>query len=340
MTAPWKVGDAHQQMLGTIFDYWACWTIRTIAELSLADHLADRSLTATEVATMADSPPETTLRLLRAGVSVGLVTEEADGRFSSTPSLTTLRSDDPRSLRALVLSQISGWMPWDHVADGIRSGSTASIGAYGGVGVFDYLAAHPEEAQRFSDGMTSMTAVWGPPIASKIDTTGVRCAIDVGGANGTLLQLLQRDNPSLRGVVFDRPNVVEHAKAAIKSSGLEDRTSAVGGNFFESVPEGDLLLLKFILHDWSDDECITILQRCREAISAGGRIAIVDMIVSNSNPHAALADMAMLMACTGRERSLEEFDVLFAAAGLLKRFAVHATGTPQSVIEVGLAEAG
>lgn len=336
--APWKAdGDAYYQMAGTVYDYWACWTISAIASLSIADHLAGGSLTAEEVAKCEGSAPETTLRLLRAGVSVGLVTEETGERFSSTPLLDTLRSDDPRSLRPFVLSQISGWMPWNHLADGIRNGAR-STKAFGGVGLFDYLATHPEAAEQFSGGMTSLTGVWGPTIASAIDTVGVQCAVDVGGANGSLLQILQRNNPSLRGIVFDRPNIVEHAEAAIKQSGLEERTSVVGGSFFESVPEGDLLLLKFILHDWSDEECVTILQRCREAIAPEGRIAVIEAVIDHANPHAALADMAMLMGLTGKERSIEEFDALFDAAGL-RCVAVHETGAPQSVIEVRLAEA-
>ena len=92
-------------------------------------------------------------------------------------------------------------------------------------------------------------------------------------------------------------------------------------------------MLKWILHDWTDEECVTILQRCREALAQGGRIAIIDMVVGEANPHAALADMVMLMACTGKERSIEEFDALFDAAGL-KRTAVQKTGSPMTVIEV------
>jgi hypothetical protein len=336
--APWKVGgDAYHQMVGTLYDYWACWTISAIADLSIADHLAEGSLTAAQVAAQEGSAPDTTLRLMRAGVAVGLLTEETEGRFGSTPLLDTLRSDDPRSLRPFVLSQMGRWLPWDQLAAGIREGGTQSTKAFG-MGVFDYLAQHPDEAERFSAGMTSMTAVWGPAIADAIDTAGMQCAVDVGGANGTLLQLLQRKDPSLRGIVFDRPNIIEHAKAAIERSDLAERTSAVGGSFFESIPEGDLLLLKFILHDWSDEECVTILQRCREALAPGGRIAVVDMVVDKANPHAALSDMVMLTATTGRERTIEEFDALFDAAGL-KRTAVRETGTPLSVIEVGLAEA-
>jgi hypothetical protein len=334
--APWKTGgDAYHQMVGTLYDYWACWTTSAIADLSIADHLADGSLTAAEIAEREGSAPETTLRLMRAGVAAGLLTEEAGGRFGSTPLLDTLRSEDPRSLRPFVLSQMGSWLPWDQLAVGIREGSTRSTQAFGGMNIFDYLAQHPEEAERFSAGMVGMTAVWGPAIANAIDTAGVQCAVDVGGAKGSLLQLLQRKNPSLSGIVFDRPNIVEHAEAEIKRSGFPERTRTVGGSFFESVPEGDLLLLKFILHDWSDEECVKILQKCQEAMTPGGRIAVIDMIVDRANPHAALSDMVMLMACTGKERTIEEFDALFDAAGL-KRTAVLETGTPQSVIEVCL----
>jgi threonine dehydrogenase-like Zn-dependent dehydrogenase len=206
------------------------------------------------------------------------------------------------------------------------------------MGIFDYLAQHPDKAEQFSAGMTSITALWGPAAATIIDTAGVRCAVDVGGANGSLLQLLQRNDPSLHGIVFDRPNIVEHAQAAIERGGLAERTSTVGGNFFESIPAGDLLLLKLILDDWSDEECVTILHKCREALTPGGRIIVVGMVMDNANPHAALTDMVMLMACTGRVRSIAEFDALFDAAGL-KRTAVHDTGTPMSVIEISPANA-
>jgi SAM-dependent methyltransferase len=336
--APWATGDdVHSQMLGTVFNYWACQTISAIADLSIADHLAGGSLTAAEVAARENSAPDSTLRLMRAGVAVNLLTEEADGRFASTSLLETLRSDDPRSLRPFVTSMLGDWLPWDHFTAGIRDGSSPFTKARG-MEIFEYLAQDPDHAEHFAAAMASFTSVWGPAIADAIDTTDVKCAVDVGGANGTLLQMLQRKNPSLRGIVFDRPNTIEYAEAAIKQNGLTERTSAVGGNFFESVPEGDLYLLKFILHDWSDEDCVRILQNCRKSLTPGGRIAVVDFVVDKANPHAALIDMNMFVATPGRERSLEEFDALFAAAGL-KRTALLQTGTPQPVIEVGPMEA-
>jgi O-methyltransferase domain/Dimerisation domain len=336
-TAPWQSDDAYEQMVGTLFNYWACWTVYAVAHLSIADHLASGNLTAAEVARREGSAPHTTLRLMRAGAAVGLLTEDANERFGSTPLLETLRSDDPRSLTPFVLSQMASWLPWDRFVASIRDGVTRSTEAFGG-SPFDFLAAHPEEAERFSAAMDGLTALWGPAIAKVIDTRGVRCAVDVGGANGALLMLLQRDNLDLRGIVFDRPNIAEYAHVDVTRSCFAERTTVVGGDFFESVPQGDLLLLKFILHDWSDDECIIILERCRQALAPAGRIAVIDSIVGPNNPRAALFDMNMLMGCTGRERTIDEFDELFGVAGL-QRIAVRDTGTPQSVIELAVAEA-
>lgn len=334
--APWDTGgDASQQIVAILMGYWGCWTVRAVADLSIADHLAGGSLTAAEVAAREGSAPDATLRLMRAAVATGLLTQEADGRFGATPLLETLRADHPRSMRAGVLSMMGNWLPWRDFEEGLRSGNTPSAKAFGGT-MFDYLAAHPAEADTFTTAMAATTGQWGAAMADTLDTTGVQCAVDIGGASGSLLQLLQRKNPSLRGIVYDRSNIAELAQAAIAESGLADRTHVVVGDFFESVPPGDLLLLKFILHDWSDEECVRILQNCKQALAPGGRIAVMELIVREENPFAALNDVNMFIMSPGRERSLDEYDALFERVGL-KRIAVHHTATPQSVIEVGAA---
>jgi predicted O-methyltransferase YrrM len=200
--------------------------------------------------------------------------------------------------------------------------------------VFDYLAQHPEQAQEFSAGMSSITSLWAVDVVKMIDTTTVTTAVDVGGANGVLLNLLQQENRALRGILFDRPNIAIDAEAQLARSGFAERTQVVGGDFFEAVPRGDLHLLKFILHDWDDDSCVTILRRCREAMHPGGKIAIIELIVGD---HAdaglsALMDLNMLACTGGQERSLTEYDALLAQAGL-RRTAVLTKDSPQSVIE-------
>ena len=127
-------------------------------------------------------------------------------------------------------------------------------------------------------------------------------AVDVGGANGALLRLLQQANPALRGIVFDRPDVA----AAVAADIAGDRTEVVGGDFFEALPAADLYLLKFILHDWDDESCVKILSRCREAMVPGGRIAIIDFLIGDRDDPGvmALMDLNMLAVAAARNAHL------------------------------------
>ena len=322
-------------MTAMMTSHWVSQAVRAVADLSLADHLAGARLTAAEVAEREGSAPTTTFRLMRACVAIGLLTADANSRFGSTPLLQTLRKETPGSLRelALAMTQPSQWLPLNEFVTSVRTGQS-QVSAALGMDFFDYLEQHPSQAREFSAGVGSTTALWAADTAKAIDTSGVRLAVDVGGATGSVLQLLQEANPELRGIVFDRPNIVDDAVAEIARAGLAERTEVVGGDFFESVPPADLYLLKFILHDWDDERAITILQRCREAMTRGGRIAIVEMVVGEPRDpgFGALMDINMLAASPGQERSLEEYDTLLAAAGL-RRTAVFTTNSPQTVIE-------
>lgn len=332
---PQSVVDAHQQMIEMMFGFAVSQIIRAAIELNLADHLAAGPLTAQAIAEREGSAPATTLRLMRACAVFGLVTKDADDRFQGTALLETLRRDAPRSLRpiAMAVTNSAHWLPWIRFSESVRTGHSQAHNALG-MDFFDYLEQNPSLAEEFSAGMSGVTSVWAPALANLIDTTNVRRAVDIGGANGAFLALLQKANPALHGIVFDRPNIARDAQAHIARDGFAERTEVVGGNFFESVPPGDLYLLKFILHDWDDESCVKILRRCRQAMEPGGRIAIFEIVAGDEGDGSlgVLMDLNMLACVNGRERSLREFDALLHRAGL-RRTAVLTADSPQSVIE-------
>jgi hypothetical protein len=328
--------DPYQEMVDLILGYWATQTVRAIADLSLADHLADGGLTAAEVAGRESVPVDSAFRLLRAGVGLGLMTVDTDGRFYATQRLAPLRKDALRSLRSIALSFTDPelWQRWNGFVASIRNGpSQNNVAAESEM--YTDLAQNAEKGKRFSAAMASATTCWSYNIADVVDTTHVQRVIDIGGANGTLVTLLQQANPELRAVIFDRPAVASWARSEIARSGFADRTDVVGGDFFASVPSGDLYLLKFILHNWDDQQCVDILQHCREAAFPGARIAIIEFVLGDLPDPGRLAtldDMAMLAVLGGRSRSLDEFDRLLIAAGF-RRTAVRSTTFPQCVIE-------
>jgi hypothetical protein len=120
--------------------------------------------------------------------------------------------------------------------------------------------------------------------ARLIDTGSVEFAVDVGGARGALIHALMKQNPVLRGAVLDLPENAAEATKAAEALGLQERLSIVGGDFFVKVPAADLYLLKHILHDWKDDECVSILRNCRGAIKPSGRVVLIEMVLPDVDP--------------------------------------------------------
>jgi hypothetical protein len=332
---PAKGNDAHSQMFNLIYGYAVSQTVRALAELRIADHLAEGGVAAHDVAIREDASPAFVARLLRAGTALGLAIWVDGDVYAGTELLATLREDHPRSLRAQALSFTSEplWMAWSQFVPTVQTGTTQAHRALG-EDFFSYLRHHPEHGAGFSAAMTSATAVWSDNIAAVLDTTSVQYAVDVGGAAGSLLRRLQIANPALKGVVFDREEVLDLARTDTAAEGFPDRTDFMAGDFFKAAPAGDLYLLKFILHDWDDQSCIEILRRCRQAMLPGGRVAVIDFLWEAANPSqmVAMSDVSMMLVLTGHERTLKEFDFLLAAAGL-RRISVRSTRDPQVVIE-------
>jgi hypothetical protein len=327
--------DAHTRMFNLIYGYAVSQTVRAFTELRIADHLGEGAVAAEDIAVREHASPTFVARLLRAGTALGLTVSD-DGQFyAGTDVLATLREDHPRSLRAQALSFTSEplWKAWSQFVPSVRTGRTQAHRALGEE-FFSYLGHHPEHGSAFSAAMTSATAVWTDNIAAVLDTTSVQRVVDVGGAAGALLRRLQVANPALRGVVFDRAEVLDLARSDTAAEGFSDRTDFFAGDFFTVAPAADLYLLKFILHDWDDQHCIEILRRCREAMMPGGRVAVIEFLWNQDNPSqmVAMSDVSMMLVLTGHERTLDEFDALLATASL-KRISVRTTRDPQVVIE-------
>ncbi|HEY1966406.1 MAG TPA: methyltransferase [Pseudonocardia sp.] len=331
----------HQEMLGLITGFWVSQIVRTAAALSLADHLAGQPATAKEIASAEGSDLSATFRLLRACAALKLVTyDPATGRFAATALLHTLRRDSPDSLRNLALVQTAPahWRGWGHFTDSVRTGFTQFEAALGNKDIWAYFEQHPEEGQLFGAAMTDLSLPVAREAADVIDTIGVELVADIGGANGAFVYELLARNPKLRGLVFDRPTTLPGARADAERLGLSDRASAVPGDFFESVPIADMYLLKYILHDWDDDDCVRILRNIRQTMPPSARLLIVELLVGEITEPGigTLMDMNMLAMVSGKERDLGEFDSLLNAAELRRTSLTHLQ-SPYCIIEAGAA---
>ena len=325
----------HAAMADLINAFRVTQLTRVVAMFSFADHLADGPKTASEIARAESIAADATFRILRLCASHGLVTSEDGVRFSDTPMLATLRKNAPGSLRGLALTMggPSVWLPWGQLPEAVRTGKPQATDALG-TDTWSYLAAHPEELANVVEALDGASAAVSSEAAGIIDTTGVSVAVDVGGATGSLVRALLAANSHLRGIVFDLPKVEPHARAEVERAGLKDRLSVVTGNFFESVPEGDLYLLRYILHDWDDESCIRILRNLRRAICAGGRVVVLEAMIGEMGepPAVPSMDVNMMVVLGGRERTRPEYEALLNAANfrLVKSTALR---VPVTILE-------
>ncbi|MFF2520742.1 methyltransferase [Streptomyces liangshanensis] len=335
---------AHPSDFGAMWDmvtaYRASQLARVAAVLSLPEHLAEGEKTAEEIARAESTDPDATFRLLRMCASFGLVSAREGGRFAGTGLLATLRADAPGSMRglALTLSAPGHWLTWGRLPEAVISGGPQAVQALGR-DLWDHYAEQPAEAADFALAMSGMTAAVGDEAARLIDTTGVERAVDVGGGNGSLVHALMAAHPDLSGVVLDLPSQVEQARARIGELGLQDRLTAETGDFFEAVPEGDLLLLRYILHDWDDESARRILTRCREALRPGGRLLVMELTVGElGGPSIGPSqDLNMMVLFGGRERTSDEYGALFASVGLKLVSSTH-TNSPMTILEAVVAD--
>jgi O-methyltransferase domain len=306
-----------------------------IGEVGLADELAKGKATAQELADRLDLNADAVHRVLRAGAVDGATRMDRRGRFRLTRRGATIAKDHPHSMHdwARYMALGSSSAAWGAVAHTLRTGETA-FNAVHGMGVWDWLARHPDEERLFAGGMRRMTEDDAPFIVAGYPWPEEGTICDVAGGAGTLLARILEARPGAQGIVLDAKGVLEAADAHLTEVGVRDRVMLVEGNMFESVTAvADVYLLKNVLHDWGDDACLRILRTVRATMPAGSRLVIVEALQEPNEPHpfASLSDIQMLVQCEGgRERSADELKALLSAAGL-RPGKVYETAAPALV---------
>jgi len=325
---------ARTDLLRIIGGFQASQAIHVAVVLGLADRLYRGPASATEIARMTGAHPDALRRLMLVLTAIGVLEKAAADRFALTTMGTFLRTDVSGTCAPMaeLIGRPYFWRAWGDLVHAIRTGATAFDHVHGR-DVWDYRSRHREEADIFDRAMASGTERFAEAVLDACDFSHCEHVVDVGGGDGMFLAKILEAHPSIRGTLFDQPHVV--ARAAQSAEAFEGRYRAVGGNFFDSVPQGgDVYLLKWILHDWSDAASIAILKSCRRSMNPAGKIVIGEYIIDpkSTAPDAAFMDLMMMVMNGGRERTRGEFSSLLRAAGF-RLTSITPTATPLCVIE-------
>jgi ubiquinone/menaquinone biosynthesis C-methylase UbiE len=307
-----KAADAnpallHKKMLQLLSGLWVTRAVGTFARLGLADVMEEGGLV-----------PDRVYRLLRALSTLGLVTEPTRGRFALTPLGRLLSSHSPHNTRttAIFLNDYFADM-WTHLDDAL-AGELTAFEALKGAPFFEWLAQHPHEARRFDRMMLEVHGPETPAIVAAYDFSPFEHIVDIGGGNGSLLSAVLAACPKLRATLFDMEEAVAAAKRG--EGGPLPGVSFVSGDVFATAAPagGDVYLIRHLLHDYDDRDCVRILANVRAAMRPQGRVLVLEApLPSDESPGPGRwLDLQVMLLCGGRERTVEEYAGLFERAGL------------------------
>ena len=329
---------AHAAVLEHAHHFTMAHVLSSMAEFRIADHLADGPKDAGELGALAGCDPAALHRALRAAAVFGVVRLDRHGRFHTTRLLRPLRSGDPSGAAdwCRYVSSTSLQAAWAALSDSIRTGHSAFRSVHG-CSAFEWFAAHPGEGRHFSAGIAGLTRAEAPLIvaAYPFPDGGVVC--DIGGGTGALLAQILRTRPRSRGVLVETADVLAEAARYLQAAGLAGRVELAEGDIFRAVrATADIYLLKWVLHDWDDATCETILGTICTTMPSGARLVVIEGVQdpNSVHPRFSMIDLQMLVAAEGgRERSIAELERLISTAGL------HPVRTRRTATDLALIEA-
>ena len=303
----------------------------TLAELGVADHIqSGLPQTVDKLARATGSHEDSLYRLMRFTASYGVFRETERRAFDHTALSAALRTDAEGSFRPAARMFHRMFPGWNGIHHAVQTGGPSFEHVFG-LPLFDYIGKHLELAPLFDAGMTAFHGHETAAMLDAYDFNGIQTLADVGGGNGSLLTTVLQRYPQIKGLLYDLGHVAGRAREAIQAAGLQLRCSVVEGSFFDAVPPGaDAYLMRHVLHDWTDEQCVQILRNCRKVIPSHGRVLIVEFSVPPAN-EASLgkdADMIMLAFPGGKERTNEEYRALYEASG----FRLHGVTPTRSAV--------
>lgn len=315
--------NAQEQVMDLIFGRWRSQTLYAGVQLGVFDAVTDAPAPADAVAARLGLDGTLGYRLMRGLSALGLLHEDGERRFSLTEAGRLLQSDHPQTLRGVTLLEEGPehYALWRHLPDMIREGEQNAFVREFGRMAFEHADVDAGYQQVFNAAMSSYSGSqteWALDALESFDFSSVNRLCDVGGGHGHLLCSFLARHPHLSGAVLDLPEVVGKTEQLwAEPLGVADRCEFVGGSMFESVPTADAYMMKMILHDWNDDECVAILQNIAQAATPGARLFVIEHLVTDpGTPHfAKLFDIHMMCWGTGRERTAEEYRALIERAG-------------------------
>lgn len=304
-------------------------SLQTVAELAIADRIADEPVSAARLAEDRNVDGDALDRVLHLLSSHGIFQRSGDG-WAHNDASRVLRADHPMSLRPFVrmMGMPMIWGSVTGLSDSVLTGAP-SPGTIGPGGAWDYLQANAHQATIFGEAMTAKAGADIGAVLAAYDFTRFAIIADIGGGRGHLLHAVLNSSPTSNGILFDLPAVIDVLPPQ------HDRCTAHAGDFFtDPLPTADAYVMMEVIHDWPDDRSLAILTAARAAAAPGATLLVIESLITEEqpDPRARILDIIMLTVTGGRERTSSQLDELLRRTGWQQQQVIDTAG-PMRILE-------
>jgi len=299
-------------------------------DLGLFDFLEEPK-SAVETAAWLKADPRATGIFMNGLAGLGLLDKDGD-RFRNRDLASRYLVRGSENYRGAIVKHIEH--TWERGWNDLKE--TILVGRPAAVETEKWVDGRPERdeasVRAFIWGMHAIARDLAPSVAARLDLTGVRRLLDLGGGPATYAITFAQANPELQATVFDLPMPIEIARENITKNGLTDRVGALAGNFLkDDIGTGyDFIWISQILHSHDEAQCKLIIAKAVAALNPGGSLAIQDFFLNadGASPTGSAMFGVHMLAVTprGRAYTFVEVGEWMQAAGL----------TPPEFIQSGM----
>ncbi len=250
----------------------ACILIAAL-KTGILETLGEDTKSSAEVAGLTGLDARATGVVMCALAAAEILVKDGD-RFAIDPGARPyLLADSPDTMVSIIGHNRSMLKSWVLLEDVLKTGAPAPRGE-----------RTPEEIEDFICGMENVSRRTSEEVAAKVDFSGARRLLDLGGGPGTAALTFAKAHPDLHCVVFDLASPVQIAQKQIAKAGLTDRVTTKAGDFHTNdFGQGfDVVYIANIIHMLSPDETRRLLQKSARALVPGGRLLVKDFFLDDT----------------------------------------------------------
>lgn len=309
--------EQSNEMLHLMMGFTPSRSLYVMAKLGIADLLRGGSKTADELAEKTHVHSDSLYRILRLISGLGVVEENEEKGFSLTPLGETLCSDTENSVRDYyIMYHEIIYNKYQYLLDSVMTGNPVAEKVHE-MPIFEFLGQDQEARATFIAGLANQSRLDNAAILESYDFRKSLVIADIGGGSGALLSAILNVGEHLKGILFDLESTIDSVRAANRLP--KEKCQLISGDFFDDITiQADTFIMKQVLHDWNDEECVSILRNCCQTMNGQAKLLIIERLIGAAGQTVLThnLDITMMTVPGGRERSEQEYANLLDQSGM------------------------